>query len=77
MNCGGVFVEGFGSVFVCVGVASTLAYIHTYQQAPGNVATQGAGPQEEALGVCNGGEVEGGEDAPAHQLQIQVHRGFC
>lgn len=46
----------------------------THHERPGDVAAERAGTQQQAAGAGDAVEVEGGENPPPHELQVQVHR---
>lgn len=50
---------------------------HSYHESPGYIAAQSPGPQQEALCGDHLVQVQGRNQPPSHQLQVQVHWGLC
>lgn len=49
----------------------------SHHECPGDVAAESPGSQQETLSVHHLVQVQGGNQPPAHQLQVQVHGRLC
>lgn len=55
----------------------TSSSISSHHKCPGHIAAQSPGSQQETLCVHHLLKVQGRNQPPSHQLQVQVHWGLC